>query len=346
MKKISIIIVTYNSEKDIWGCLDSIYKKNDIGDSLEIIIVDNNSDNQKKKCNDIRKKYPEIKVIENTKNTGYGAGNNIGIKAAESETILIMNPDVRVYNMSFKGIYRSYETNPKLGILGFTQYETPKKRGRSFLPLFISTKYFSLLRFHLFFNKFNPNLFCFSGACFSFRKKALADFGFFDEEVFLYGEERYIHLKVLQGKVFKILYNPQYSYLHPMENREFNKEGVILVGPKFGVELDSLFEKANLGIGCLGCHRKEIKEVKSLKNIEYAARGMPMVYSEKNDDFDNKSYVIKVPDDETPIDIDYLIKSYKNMITQNITSQSIRESVSEKLSWDSQIYKLLMNIGI
>ena len=42
-KRVSVIIVTYNSEKHIYDCLSSIYRYNDIGDLLEVIIVDNNS---------------------------------------------------------------------------------------------------------------------------------------------------------------------------------------------------------------------------------------------------------------------------------------------------------------
>ena len=44
-KKISIVIVTYNSDNHISDCLESIFKYNDIGDALEIIIVDNMSKN-------------------------------------------------------------------------------------------------------------------------------------------------------------------------------------------------------------------------------------------------------------------------------------------------------------
>lgn len=40
-KRVSVIIVTYNSEKHIYDCLSSIYRYNDIGDLLEVIIVDN-----------------------------------------------------------------------------------------------------------------------------------------------------------------------------------------------------------------------------------------------------------------------------------------------------------------
>ena len=46
MKQVSIIIVTYNSEKDIYDCIDSIKRFSDIPlHDIELIIVDNNSDN-------------------------------------------------------------------------------------------------------------------------------------------------------------------------------------------------------------------------------------------------------------------------------------------------------------
>ena len=40
---LSLIILTYNSEKDIYDCLKSVYQYNDIGEALEVIVVDNNS---------------------------------------------------------------------------------------------------------------------------------------------------------------------------------------------------------------------------------------------------------------------------------------------------------------
>ena len=67
-KDITIGIVTYKSESVIFNCLDSIKRiKN-------IIIFDNSNDNALKKK--IKKKYPHIKFIISSKNSGYGSGNN------------------------------------------------------------------------------------------------------------------------------------------------------------------------------------------------------------------------------------------------------------------------------
>lgn len=89
---ISIIILNYNSGKLIIDCVGSILKSN--YKNFEIIVVDNVSkDNSHQKC---KEKFNMISLIENEKNFGYCEGNNIGIRKAQGEFIVIMNPDVTV----------------------------------------------------------------------------------------------------------------------------------------------------------------------------------------------------------------------------------------------------------
>lgn len=115
---------------------------------------------------------------------------------------------------------------------------------------------------------------------------------------------------------------------------------VILHGPKHGQALDVLFNKTDMGIGSLGRHRSNITHIKTLKNREYAARGIPFIYSETDSDFDNKPYVMKAPPDESPIDIDSMIRFYQH---QKWKALQIRESVRE-LSWKNQMQKVLDQI--
>ena len=77
MKKLSLIILTYNSEKDIYDCLSSVYQYNDIGDALEIIVVDNNSEHYARMQDKLSTLYPKVNIISNSTNGGYGQGNNI-----------------------------------------------------------------------------------------------------------------------------------------------------------------------------------------------------------------------------------------------------------------------------
>lgn len=108
---------------------------------------------------------------------------------------------------------------------------------------------------------------------------------------------------------------------------------VTLHGPMHGAELDALFDRCHLAIGSLGRHRSGITSIKTLKNREYAARGFAFVYSENDADFDHQPYVLKVPADESPIDVNCLVEFHCH---QTLTPQAIRSSISH-LSWSEQM---------
>ena len=116
---------------------------------------------------------------------------------------------------------------------------------------------------------------------------------------------------------------------------------VTFTGPLTGKDLDNVFSKCHVAIGCLGCHRKNIKEVKSLKNVEYAMRGIPFVYSETNYDFDGKSYVYKAPNDDSAINIQNIIDFVKEM---KCSPEEIRESV-KNFTWEIQLRKIVEECG-
>ena len=69
---------------------------------------------------------------------------------------------------------------------------------------------------------------------------------------------------------------------------------------RHGEELDELFEQADMGIGSLARHRSGITHIKTLKNREYAARGLPFIYSEMDSDFEGKPYILKAKADGKP----------------------------------------------
>lgn len=115
---------------------------------------------------------------------------------------------------------------------------------------------------------------------------------------------------------------------------------VFLYGKKHGAELDELFERCDFGIGSLGRHRVGIQKIKTLKNREYAARGIPFIYSETDSDFDQKSFILKAPADETPIHINSIIQFYQGL---SMTPLEIRESIMD-LSWENQMRIVLKNV--
>lgn len=111
---------------------------------------------------------------------------------------------------------------------------------------------------------------------------------------------------------------------------------VILYGTRHGEELDELFNHADFAIGSLGRHRSGIYNIKTLKNREYAARGFAFAYSETDDDFDAMPYVLKVPADESPINIPQLLEF---CYSQPTPPDKIRDSIRH-LSWQEQMKKV------
>lgn len=123
----------------------------------------------------------------------------------------------------------------------------------------------------------------------------------------------------------------------PLIEKNGLENHVILHGRMFGDDLDTLFNQVDLGIGSLARHRSGITFIKTLKNREYAARGIPFIYSEIDEDFEDMSYIIKAPMDESPINMRQLVGFYYSLGT---TPEEIRGSIIH-LSWKNQMQKVL-----
>lgn len=115
-------------------------------------------------------------------------------------------------------------------------------------------------------------------------------------------------------------------------------EFIKFYGPQSGLELDILFDSADFGIASLARHRSNITHIKTLKNREYAARGIPFIYSEIDTDFENMPYILKASANEEPIDICQIIDFNSKLKT---SAEEIRKSVYH-LSWNNQM-KIIIN---
>lgn len=118
------------------------------------------------------------------------------------------------------------------------------------------------------------------------------------------------------------------------------KDKVIFHGQKFGDELNALFANADFGVASLGRHRSGITYIKTLKNREYAARGLGFIYSETDDDFEEKPYILKAPADETPVNVGQVIDFVDHL---TMTPEDIRKSIYD-LTWEKQMEKVVNEI--
>ncbi len=254
---ISIIILNYKSNGLALNCIKSI-RESDFQKSpqpplsqhelrsagqarghikYEIIVVDNNSDDSIGEI--LNWQYPEIKFIQNEKNIGMGAGNNVGIRAAVGKYVVIANPDILVLKNTFKVLYEFMEANNNVGAVGPRQFNPDKTVQNScyrwynlFTPIYRRTplgkfKFAKkdLDRF-LMKDESRPRGSASSqtlGVClevdwllgsFLFcRAEALKKIGMFDERFFLYFEDTDLCRRFWENN-WKVVYSPEAEVIH------------------------------------------------------------------------------------------------------------------------------------
>lgn len=103
--KVSIIILNYNAGQLLLNCVESVF--NSSYNNIEVIVVDNASlDNSHHKC---KEQFNKVRLIENRKNLGYCEGNNVGIREAIGEFIIILNPDTIVTQNCISELILAYK---------------------------------------------------------------------------------------------------------------------------------------------------------------------------------------------------------------------------------------------
>lgn len=112
---LSIIIVNYNTRELTRRCLASVYQ-NTSGLEFEVIVVDNSSADNSAEM--IKQDFPQVRLIENNKNTGYAFANNQGIKMASGDYVLLLNSDTEVLPGSLSKMVQFMSQRMDVGIAG------------------------------------------------------------------------------------------------------------------------------------------------------------------------------------------------------------------------------------
>ena len=116
MIDISIIIVNYNVREYLIPCIKSIFEQSSHNLSIEIIVVDNNSNDNSVKL--IKNDFPEIKLIINNKNEGFTKAVNLGAKSSIGNYLFILNPDTYFIDNSLYILFELMEENKNIALLG------------------------------------------------------------------------------------------------------------------------------------------------------------------------------------------------------------------------------------
>lgn len=191
---ISIIIVSFNTEKLTHDCIASIYRSLD-GQSIsyEIIVVDNVSTDGTKLM--LKKKFPNVRLLHNRENIGFGRANNQGIRAAKGEFIFLLNSDTVVLNSSISKLY-SFAKQHQNAFIGGKLLNADRSPQTSCGPFFSLPVVFASLFLKgdlLGITRWSPDrtrkVDWLSGACIVAPKRLFMNDLMFDENIFMYMEE-------------------------------------------------------------------------------------------------------------------------------------------------------------
>ncbi|MBT7616563.1 MAG: glycosyltransferase family 2 protein [Calditrichaeota bacterium] len=222
----SIVIVSYNSANETEQCLNSLLSIGSI-DNIKIIVVDNcSTDNT---CELISEKFPSVLLVKNDVNSGFGAGNNLGIAASAGEWIFFLNPDSEVAPDCIAILCDYLRTHPEVGCVAPAIIGDNGKTELSYFHfttlLTSSLSALGLMRF-VPVNRISGKVVINSklvkvpievdrvlGAAMMIRCNLISDIGGFDEDYFLYSEEEDLCYRLFKSG-WKVVYQPDARVKH------------------------------------------------------------------------------------------------------------------------------------
>lgn len=124
------------------------------------------------------------------------------------------------------------------------------------------------------------------------------------------------------------------------------EEHVIFHGVQYGEALDAIYDQCTLGIASLGWFRSGIKEAMPIKTREYMAKGIPFISSVRISDIseqDAKDIYLKVPNDESPVDIPNVLAFYDRIYSSSEADviRRIRRYAEENFSMEKAMKNVI-----
>lgn len=222
---LSIIIVSWNVKQYLRQCVQSIFKyTQDI--TFEVIVVDNASNDGS--ADMVANEFPQVHLIRNATNRGFGAANNQGLAQAQGKYILFLNDDIEIKDNIFKTLVHQYNaTTEPIGMMGCRLINLDGSQQysvRAFPTVWDQT--IVLLKLHHLFpsllNSYWQKNFDYSqeqvvdqvmGAFMFTPKKILDTVGSFDSAFFNWFEEVDLQQRLVQAG-YQVLYTPTVSCIH------------------------------------------------------------------------------------------------------------------------------------
>lgn len=215
----TVIVLVYNTPDLLLQCLQSFYNASRT-QGWQIIVVDNGSDEDMRPI--IGEKFDGVEVIRSERNLGFAAGNNLGLRMAKGEFVILMNSDVIAQAEILESLAKALQREPQVGAMSpglLTAQGKPQAFafGAEASPGYLIRRGMrSLLGFsplHDWSTKEPLEVEWVSAACLCVRRKAIQGIGVFDERFPLYFEDADWCMR-MRAAGWKVVYNPHLQVVH------------------------------------------------------------------------------------------------------------------------------------
>lgn len=235
---ISIVIVSWKVRELLKKCLESINSSR--GDlQLEIFVVDNASNDGTVEM--VKNDFPSVKLIASDKNLGFAKANNLALKQAAGDYVLLLNPDTEIKSDTLTESIAFMKSHPKCGAMGQKMlYPDGKiqpsiRRFPKILPIILMLSKLPKMLPHL---KSVENYLAtdfdygrerivdqIMGAYMFMPREAIEKIGFLDERFFIWFEE-VDYCRRLKAGEFEVWYSPSVSIMH-VGGKSFAQQAII-----------------------------------------------------------------------------------------------------------------------
>ncbi len=211
---ISVIIPTMNRQRLLEKSLYSLKALDYPKSFVEIIVIDNNSSDKTREL--IQTKFPQVKIIHNTKNLGFAPALNQGILASTKELIFITNDDVVFEKKSLSELVKVMTQEEKIAIVGGKMLFSNNPSSMA-LQGFKVNKWLGYHPYDFSHKDLIREMDIATGGCMLLRKSIVKKIGLFDPDFFFCGEDYDLCFRIKYAG-YKIMYAPYAIIWHAFLN--------------------------------------------------------------------------------------------------------------------------------
>ena len=219
--ELSILVVNWNTRERTLACINSIRRFYPGKDTVQIIVIDNASEDGSVKA--FREAWNDVDIIENRENIGFGRANNAGLQHVQGRIVLFLNSDTEITETTIPNLIAEFDSHPEVAafgckILGYDGAPQHSVRGFPTLGayLYSDTLLGTLGLFRGSHDRYRRKQFDFDqwqpievamGAALAVRRKVVQQMQGFDPRFFMYFEEADLCLRIHEAG-YGLAYSP------------------------------------------------------------------------------------------------------------------------------------------